>query len=133
MHLRSAPIVCIGILAMLAQLLLPSVHAAAYAGRSGDPLAYAVCGLGTSGLLAQMRDSLPREVIEDLRARHAVPALPDCQLCSGVHATAAPAPTGAIALILTAPAAQILPAAPARISARAQTLHPPSRAPPTPA
>jgi hypothetical protein len=76
MRRRPLPIVWLGILAMLAQLWLPSVHAAAYAGRSGDPLAFAVCGLGSPALLAQMRAHLPQEVLDTLRPPPRAPPAP---------------------------------------------------------
>ncbi|MES0874864.1 hypothetical protein ABSH63_12740 [Sinimarinibacterium sp. HSW-8] len=82
--------VCLGILAALMQLLLPQVHATAYAERSGDPLAYALCGAGAApGLAAELRQILPAEVIAALDAAHASPDLPDCHACVGAHAVAA--------------------------------------------
>jgi hypothetical protein len=77
-------------LAVLMQLLLPQVHAAAWAERSGDPLAYALCGIGGStGLAAELRAVLPAEVVAALDASHAAPELPDCHACVSAHAVAA--------------------------------------------
>ena len=77
-------------LAVLMQLLLPQVHAAAWAERSGDPLAYALCGIGGStGLAAELRALLPGEVVAALDASHTAPELPDCHACVSAHAAAA--------------------------------------------
>ncbi|MFP5306415.1 MAG: DUF2946 family protein [Gammaproteobacteria bacterium] len=130
-HLR--PTVWLGILAMLAQLLLPSVHAASYAGRSGDPLAYAVCGLGSPALLAQLRASLPQEVLDDLRARHALPQLPDCELCGAAHGLAAAGHAATVALVVAATRAAQPPALAAARFTATRALRPPPRAPPAPA
>jgi hypothetical protein len=78
------------ILAVLMQLLLPHVHAATWAERSGDPLAYALCGIGSAaGLADELREVLPAEVVAELDARHATPELPDCHACVSAHAVAA--------------------------------------------
>lgn len=132
MRSRTRPTVWIGILAMLAQLLLPSVHAAGYAARQGDPLAYAICGLGSPALLAQMREHLPAEVVDSLDRRHAAPDLPDCQLCGAVHGASAAGVPGVIAHgTAGSPEA---PPHPARGRHAAHpALPPPARGPPTPA
>lgn len=132
MRSRTRPTVWIGILAMLAQLLLPSVHAAGYAARQGDPLAYAICGLGSPALLAQMREHLPAEVVDSLDRRHAAPDLPDCQLCGAVHGASAAGVPG-ITAYAAARSPELLPQA-ARLQPAAQlALPPPARGPPTPA
>lgn len=124
--------VWIGIFAMLSQLLLPSVHAAGYAARQGDPLAYAICGLGSPALRAQMREHLPAEVVDSLDRRHAAPDLPDCQLCGAVHGTSAAGVPGTAAYTATgSPEAQ--PQAAWLQRAAQLALPPPARGPPTPA
>lgn len=129
---RTRPTVWIGILAMLAQLVLPTVHAAAYAQRHANPLAYAICGIGSPALLAQMRERLPTEVLDRLERQNLVPDSPDCGLCGAVHGTAAAGAAAAGALSLSGS-----PGTPARplqgAVAATIALPPPARGPPTPA
>jgi hypothetical protein len=110
---------------------LPQVHATARAERSGDPLAYALCGIGGStGLAAELRGALPAEVVAALDASHAAPALPDCHACVGAHAAAAvqtpPMPFSAAG----ADAATAATAASAQRRSRHE--RPPVRGPPVP-
>ncbi len=123
--------VWLGILAMLAQLWLPSVHAAAYADRSGDPLAYAMCGSGMSSLASQLRESLPAEIVQALDAQHAVPDLPDCHACVGAHA---PTAGGASAPTIEAPVGTPTFGTHTRviILASHDAWPPPARGPPSP-
>lgn len=130
MHITRPFSVWLGILVALMQLLLPQVHATAYAARGDDPFAYALCGAGvTPSLAAELRDILPAEVVDALDADHATPELPDCHACVGAHAGAA-AQTGpalgitAAAAAFAAPVAADAPATPQR------TRPPPARAPP---
>jgi hypothetical protein len=120
------------ILAVLMQLLLPQVHAAAWAERSGDPLAYALCGIGgAAGLADELREVLPAEVVAALDASHAAPELPDCHACVGAHAAAAvqTAPMAITAAGTDAAAASTAAAA----QRRSPHERPPVRGPPLPA
>lgn len=81
---RQGRIAAIAILALLAQLLLPIVHAQAYAQRQGVPLLYAFCGEHPSLLTPQLRAMV---------AAAALPASSDngrgddlsCSFCAPVH------------------------------------------------
>lgn len=121
-----------GTLAVLMQLLLPQVHAAAYADRNGDPLAYALCGIGGSpGLAAELRVVLPAEVVAALDAGHAAPELPDCHACVGAQAAATvqSAPASLVAASGDVMAALVVVAP----QHRADQERPPVRGPPLPA
>lgn len=122
--------VWLGTLAVLMQLLLPQVHAAAYADRSGDPLGYALCGAGvTPSLAAELRQILPAEVVAALDADHAAPELTDCHACVGAHASAA---VQSPAAATRAPETLVIVATPtdAAIADSRRARRPPARAPP---
>lgn len=132
MRPSSVTTVWIGILAMLAQMLLPTVHAAAYAQRQGDPLAYAICGLASPALRAQMREHLPAEIVDSLDRRHAAADLPDCQLCGAVHGAGIAGIPGTTAYAATGSPESLRQTTPLRHAAH-PALPPPARGPPTPA
>jgi len=122
-------IALLGILAMLAQLLLPIAHAAGMAQRSGNPLSLVFCGDGT-GHAAALFAQLPQEIRTALEQKSERQLPPACTLCAAMHG----------AHLAGAPAAPQLPAAVTalavhsettpRRAARGDRFTPPARAPP---
>lgn len=114
------------VLALLAQLILPLLHAQDMAQRSGNPLLYAFCGTPAS-VLSQVPvpDSLDARILTQSKMADA-----PCALCASLHAPAAAAPA-----LLAVPGFLAVWAVPtfvlARLYPRVQlVVLPPLRAPP---
>ena len=75
----------LGCLALLGQLLLPTLHAQSWARQNADPLLYAICGRINPALLSQLRSVTPPEVLQKLQQDHAANPAPACDLCLSVH------------------------------------------------
>lgn len=92
---RSHPLaVALSILALLGQLLLPTVHAQSAAQRSGDPLLYAFCGQVTAQVAETLRaqlDASPAAQGGDHGDRDAALASLSCPACAGLQAAQLPA------------------------------------------
>lgn len=116
----------LAILALLAQLILPLLHAQDMAQRSGNPLLYAFCGTSASAL-----SNLPAPDPLDARTlTQSKMADAPCALCAGLHA-----PTAAAPALLVLPGFVAVWAIPAFVLARLYpSVHlvvlPPLRAPP---
>ncbi|MEQ1438862.1 DUF2946 family protein [Fontimonas sp. SYSU GA230001] len=127
---RHRPLVALlGGLAILGQLLLPTLHAQAWARQRGDPLLYAICGNINPALLREMRRVTPHEVLRKLQQDRAPQSAADCTLCLTVHGGA---PLASVAVAVAAAgtdAAAPIPIAPVPASAPHLRL-PPSRGPP---
>ncbi|SFF59729.1 Protein of unknown function [Fontimonas thermophila] len=132
MRPATRPLAWIGILVLLVQLWVPSVHATAYAQRHGNALAYAICGSGSPALQALLLARLPDEVKRALDDRTTATPLADCALCAAVHGSPA-AGVPAVPAIVPRPAAPaaVIPAISANLGA-SPVLTPPARGPPTP-
>ncbi len=125
---RSAS-VWLGVLAMLAQLWLPSWHAAAYAQANDNPLAYAWCGTGAVETAARLREQLAPEIVEALTQDASALTLADCALCALVHGVGGAGPTSVMPALAPAPATRLpLPVVDAPVLQWRD--HPPSRGPP---
>lgn len=117
-------------LALVGQLLLPTLHAQTWARQNGDPLLFAICGQVNPALLGEMRRVTPPEVARKLQQDHPADATADCTLCLSVHGSS-PLCTATIALP-ERDATFTPPASRATIARLAQQLRlPPSRGPPT--
>lgn len=94
----------LGVLALLLQLGLPTLHAQAWAQRAGTPMLLAMCG--------QMPGVHARAAGDDARvwqqSQHKL--LAACELCASVHAQAMAGPPAAAAGPASRGTAQTLPA-----------------------
>lgn len=122
----------LSLLALLAQLLLPTVHAQAWAQRGGDARLYAFCGQ-VSGAVAQ---ALHAQISESLAAQRGDDAAGDpasvlpCAACASLHAALlVPPPAGGLQLLALAHEAQAVALPQAHTSVQRVRL-PPSQAPP---
>ncbi|MDP9141640.1 MAG: DUF2946 family protein [Pseudomonadota bacterium] len=77
--------VWLGILAVLAQLVLPAAHAQSWAKRNGDPLLYAFCGQVSPALIQQLRAVSAPELLQDIERAHRASNSLSCDLCTAVH------------------------------------------------
>lgn len=76
----------IGVFALLCQLLLPALHAQAWASQNGDPMLVAFCGEVSPAFSQRYRETLPVELQRKLEsAPHGLDKL-SCSLCGAVHA-----------------------------------------------
>lgn len=123
----------LSLMALLAQLLLPTVHAQAWAQRGGDARLYAYCGQ-VSGAVAQ---ALHEQISASLAARGGDVAsvdpaatLSQCTACASLHAALlVPTPGTGLPLLALAHERQAPPLY--RTAAAVQHLRlPPSQAPP---
>lgn len=117
-------------LAILGQLLLPTLHAQTLARQNGDPLLFAICGQVNPALLAEMRRVTPPEVARKLQQDHAAESTADCALCLSVHGGV---PLGGSVVSVSDPAtAFAAPTSPVTAVASTPQLRlPPSRGPPS--
>ena len=119
--------VWISVLALVAQMLLPVAHAEAMFSRSGDPLAYAICGNGSPEFRRALYDAASRAAGDAVK--HAELAKAQCSLCSAHAQHAAGLPDIAtLSLVSVSPTSEqaSVPAAPFV----RQLVLPPLRAPP---
>lgn len=107
---------CLGLLALIGQLLLPLLHAQQWAERAGDGRLAIFCGELSPALLAKLVDSPVPEILKQFQGNHGKSARLACALCAPVHGGHLAA-AGTAALLLprvkhsvTLPA--ILPASP---------------------
>lgn len=126
------PGVLLSVIALLAQLLLPSVHAASMARHGDGALAYVFCGDGTAmraalyaALPAELKSAIAPDTTDDSRAKT------NCALCTAVCGMAFiaggnPAPIPAVPDHV--PFTGIGPAL--HFSTHDQAPRPPTRAPP---
>lgn len=117
-------------LALVGQLLLPTLHAQTWARQNGDPLLFAICGQVNPALLAEMRRVTPPEVARKLQQDHATQAAADCTLCLSVHGVP---PLASVAVATPGTDSTSTPAAPTAVVAAftPQLRLPPSRGPPS--
>lgn len=76
----------LSVFALLAQLVMPTAHASAWARQGGDPLLFAFCGTTAPALMKQLRENAPPELLAELAADGAdLQAALGCDLCAAVH------------------------------------------------
>lgn len=76
----------LSVFALLAQLVMPTAHASAWARQGGDPLLFAFCGTTAPALMRQLRENAPPELLAELAADGAdLQAALGCDLCAAVH------------------------------------------------
>ena len=73
-------------IALLVQLLLPSAHAQYWARQNHDPLLFALCGQFPPSILAQLRKTIPPEVLAALETAGQDAGTLSCPLCKAMHA-----------------------------------------------
>lgn len=130
MHRRSRPFAAwLGIVAMLAQLWIPSWHAAAYAQENDNPLAYAWCGTGAAKTADRLRQQLAPEIVAALSEQSQTLQLTDCALCVVAHAVGASDDATDVPTVFAPPLAAST-VQPSFDLPASQALRPPLRGPP---
>lgn len=95
---RSLIMRAVSVLALIAQLLLPTAHAQAWAQQNGNPLLYAFCGKVSPQMAEQFLAAAPAELLEAFKAQQAQPPLAkiaSCELCVSMHAGQLAGPSAA--------------------------------------
>lgn len=121
-------VAAVAILALIAQLLLPILHAQSLAQRSGTPLLYAYCGEHPALLVQQLRKQLAPADLQ--QAHRSDLGTLSCSLCASLHGSTLAGPPGLMPLLHGLAS---LPDAPAAVIVQALVrlvVLPPMRAPP---